>query len=93
MELKGIKESIRPVSDFRKALPQFLKRLKEDRHPLILTQRGRSVAVLIDVDTYEQLEYQSQLRASHARGLQDIERGKVTSHDKVFKAVRSILQK
>jgi antitoxin YefM len=93
MYLDNIKESIRPVSDFRKDLPQFLKKMKEDHHPIILTQRGRSVAVLIDIESYERMEYESQFRASYYRGLRDIEQGRVVSHEKVIKEMRDIIHK
>jgi prevent-host-death family protein len=88
MFLDNIRESIRPVSDFRKDLPQFLKKMKEDHHPIILTQRGRSVAVLVDIESYERMEYQGRLRASIARGLKDAEEGRVTPHEKVMKDIR-----
>ena len=93
MYLDNIKESIRPVSDFRKDLPQFLKKMKEDHSPIILTQRGRSVAVLIDIESYERMEYESQFRASYHRGLRDIEQGRVVPHEQVMKEMSDIIHR
>jgi len=48
---------IKPVSDFRKDSAQILKDLKKNREPILLTQRGRVVAVLIDIETFEKMKY------------------------------------
>ena len=80
-----LRDSIQPISDFRKGSAQILKKLREAHQPIILTQRGRSVAVLLDLDTYERLDYENRLRASYRRGVQDIEQGKTVSHSKVMK--------
>ena len=87
----NIKECIQPVSDFRKSSAQILKKLKENHLPLILTQRGRSVAVMLDIDTYQKLEYESSLKASYFRGLDDIKKGKVVSHEQVTKRIQQKL--
>jgi antitoxin YefM len=84
----SIKQDIRPISDFRKSSAQLLKRLKADHHPIILTQRGRSVAVIIDVDTYERLDYENRFRNSYFEGVRDIEQGHVASHAEVMKQAR-----
>jgi antitoxin YefM len=92
MEL-NIKEQIRPVSDFRKDTAQMLKKLKENHHPIILTQRGRSVAVIVDVDTYESLDYENRLRQAYAEGIRDSEQGRTFPHEKVMKEVRELIKR
>jgi prevent-host-death family protein len=42
-----------PISDLRSKAKEILQRVKEQ--PIILTQRGRARAVLVDFDTYNQL--------------------------------------
>ncbi len=93
MYLNNVKESIRPVSDFRKDLQQFLKKLNEDHHPIILTQRGRSVAVLIDIESYERMDYESRFRASFHRGLKDIKQGRVVPHERAMREIREVIKK
>ena len=83
-----IKEDIQPVSDFRKATARFLKRLATSHNPIILTQRGRSVAVIVDVDTYQRLEYESRFRASYFRGVKDLDQGRSISHRSLVKQLK-----
>jgi len=80
-------QGVKPISDFRKDSARVLKFLQERREPILLTQRGRSVAVLLDVETYERLEYAAGLRASYLRGVEDIKRGRSHPHEEVEKGV------
>ena len=89
----SVKDNIRPISDFRKASAQMIKKLQEQHHPIILTQRGRSVAVILDVDTYERLEYEKSFRDSYFQGVKDAEQGKTTSHREMMKKLRQAIKK
>jgi antitoxin YefM len=89
----NIREHIRPVSDFRRDTAQMLKRLKDSHQPIVLTQRGRSVAVILDVETYERLEYEGRLRASYAEGVRDLDSGKTFPHTEVMKQMNQSLKK
>ncbi len=88
-----IKDNIRPISDFRKDSAAMLKKLKENHHPIVLTQRGRSVAVIIDVDTYERLDYENEFRAAVHEGMEDVKQGRTISHEQVMKAMHERLRK
>lgn len=80
-------DGIKPISDFRKDSARVLKQLRERREPILLTQRGRSVAVLLDVETFERLEYAAGLRSSYQRGVADLDAGRSRPHEAVAKAV------
>ncbi|WP_369431558.1 type II toxin-antitoxin system Phd/YefM family antitoxin, partial [Rhodohalobacter sulfatireducens] len=49
----SISKDIEPLSEFRKKSADFVKRLKKEKQPIILTQHGKSAAVLMDVSEYE----------------------------------------
>lgn len=49
----SISKDIEPLSEFRKKSADFVKRLKKEKKPIILTQHGKSAAVLLDVSEYE----------------------------------------
>lgn len=49
-------EDIRPLSEFRAGVASFVKQIHETRRPMVLTQRGRGVAVLMDVQAFEQMQ-------------------------------------
>jgi prevent-host-death family protein len=46
---------IQPLSEFRANAATFLERVKTQRRPLVLTQHGKSAAVLINVEDYQNL--------------------------------------
>ncbi len=74
---------IRPVSDFRAHASAVLKEVQRSGRPVVLTQHGRSAAVLVDVKTYqdmvEALEVLKDIVASRA----DFAEGRTCSHDEV----------
>ena len=45
-----------PVSDLAKKCGDVLMRLNTESEPILLTRRGRSVAVLVDLDTYAMMD-------------------------------------
>jgi antitoxin YefM len=44
-----------PVTEFRSHTSAVLEQVKRTKRPVILTQHGRSAAILLDVDVYEGL--------------------------------------
>jgi len=55
--MSGLRPSqdVRPVTEFRANASAFLDQLHHTRRPVILTQHGRSAAVLLDVRVYEEM--------------------------------------
>jgi len=80
-----IDADIQPVSDFRAHASAMLKHVRDTGRPLVLTQRGRSAAVLVDVLSYQALlDELDELRDVH-RGLADEEAGRLISHEQAKK--------
>jgi prevent-host-death family protein len=48
-------EDIQPLSEFRANAAALIERVRSTRRPLVLTQRGHSAAVVVDVGEYERL--------------------------------------
>ena len=46
-------EKIIPISDLQSKARQFVEQVNRTREPLIITQRGRAAAILVDCETYE----------------------------------------
>lgn len=86
-------QDVKPISDFRKDSAKVLKRLKETRKPVLLTQHGRSVAVLLDVHEYEDREYDRQFARAIAEGLSAVAEGKTHSHRDVMREAKTLLGK
>ena len=76
----NLHDDIQPVSDFRANTAATLRRLRESGRPLVLTQNGRSAAVLLDVGTYQALLDENDLLRDLQAGLLDAREGRVTAH-------------
>ena len=48
-------QDVRPVTEFRAHASAFLQQLRDTKRAVILTQHGHCVAVLLDVEVYEDL--------------------------------------
>jgi len=48
-------QDVRPVTEFRAHASAFLQQIRDTKRAVILTQHGRSAAVLLDVEVYEDL--------------------------------------
>ena len=46
---------VRPVTEFRAHTSAVLEQVHTTKRPVVLTQNGRSAAVLLDVEVYESL--------------------------------------
>ena len=44
--------NILPISDLRQDAANVLKKLRDNKEPIIITQRGRAAAVIIGVEAY-----------------------------------------
>ena len=85
--------NIIPVSDLRQDAAKLLKKLNKDNEPLIITQRGRAVAVLIGVEAYEKFEYEKELLRLLAKGDREVELGEGYDLDTILAEADSLLAK
>jgi prevent-host-death family protein len=85
-----LENDIQPVSDFRANAATMIKRVRRSRRPLVLTQKGRGAAVLLDLNSYQSLIDELDLLRDIHRGLDDEASGRVVPHEK---ARRRLLQR
>jgi prevent-host-death family protein len=71
---------IRPLSEFRANAAAFVQQVRSTGRPLVLTQHGRSAAVLLNVEDYERLVERAELLDDIATGEQQIDRGEGVEH-------------
>jgi prevent-host-death family protein len=83
--------SIVPITDLRQDAAAVLERVRSQRRPTIITQRGRAAAVLLSVEAYEQAEEERQLVLLLARGDREIAEGKGHDLDKVLAEGEALL--
>ena len=76
--------NILPISDLRQDAAKVLKKLRDNKEPIIITQRGRAAAVIIGVEAYEKSERDKELLRLLARGDKEIEIGEGYDLDSVL---------
>jgi len=80
-EKTRINEDIRPMSEFRTGIASFLKQIHNTKRPLIITQRGKGVAVLIDAGEYEAMQEKIELLQDIQTSIGQIEAGQGIEHE------------
>ena len=64
-------QDIQPLSEFRSRVASYIRQINETRRPLVITQHGKGVAVLLDVAEYEamqeKIELLEELRTAEAQ--------------------------
>ncbi|WP_337842458.1 type II toxin-antitoxin system Phd/YefM family antitoxin [Rheinheimera sp.] len=54
-------QDIHPLSEFRAGAAAFIRQINETRRPLVITQHGKGVAVVLDVVEYEAMREKIEL--------------------------------
>ncbi len=80
---------VQPLSAFRANAAGFLEQVRQTKRPLILTQHGRSAAVILDVDEYEALVEEVELVRDIRKARAEFARGEGFPHDEVIHELRS----
>ncbi|MEQ8162425.1 MAG: type II toxin-antitoxin system Phd/YefM family antitoxin [Smithellaceae bacterium] len=92
MQRLKIDEDIKPLSDVRTGIASFIKQVHNTKRPLIITQHGKGVAVLLDVNEYESMQEKLELLTDIQTSLSQLENGQGIAHEdakeKVLKRIR-----
>jgi prevent-host-death family protein len=89
----SLTNDIEPLSEFRKRSADFVKRLKKDKQPIVLTQHGKRAAVLMDVSEYERFTKKMEMLEDLLEAKQQVEQGKTYSMDEAKKRIENHLSK
>jgi prevent-host-death family protein len=89
----SISKDIEPLSEFRKRSADFIKRLKKEKQPIILTQHGKSAAVLMDVSEYERFTKKLEMLEDLLEAKQQVEQGKTYTMDQARERIEKNLSK
>ncbi len=89
----SIANDIEPLSEFRKKSADFVKRLKKEKQPIVLTQHGKSAAVLMDVSEFERFTKKMEMLEDLLEAKQQVEQGKTYSMDEAKKRIEGHLSK
>lgn len=89
----SISKDIEPLSEFRKKSADFIKRLKEDKQPIILTQHGKSAAVLMDVTEFERFTKKMEMLEDLLEAKQQVDQGNTYSMAEAKERIEKHLSK
>jgi prevent-host-death family protein len=92
MQRLRIDQDIKSLSEVRTGIANFIKQVHDTKRPVIITQHGKSVAVLLDAYEYEALQEKLELLTDVQASLQQLENGKGIPHEEakenVLKRIR-----
>jgi antitoxin YefM len=92
MQRLKIDQDIKPLSQVRTGIANFIKQVHDTKRPVIITQHGKSVAVLLDAYEYEAIQEKLELLTDVQASLNQVENGQGVPHEdakgKVLKRVR-----
>ncbi|MBT4089974.1 MAG: type II toxin-antitoxin system Phd/YefM family antitoxin [Calditrichaeota bacterium] len=92
MERINLNQDIKPLSEFRANATACIKQVHDTKRPIVITQHGKSSAVLMDVHEYEflleKLELLQDIRLAEAQ----ISNDQGIAHDQVKKQILAKLK-
>lgn len=86
-------QDVQPLSAFRANVAGFLDQVRSTKRPLVLTQNGKSAAVVLDVDEYEALVEEIELLRDVRTARAELDRGEGVPHADVVRRLRARLDR
>jgi len=86
-------QDVQPLSAFRQNAAGFLDQIRSTKRPLVLTQHGKSAAVVLDVGHYEALIEEIELLRDIRQAKAELARGEGIPHEDVVAELRERLKR
>jgi len=86
-------EDIRPLSEFRAGAAECIAQVRANKRPLVITQRGKSAAVLLDVEVYEDLMDRLELVEDIREAEAQLARGEGVEHEEARRRLLAGLER
>ena len=93
MQRLKIDQDIRPLSEVRTGIAKFIKQVHDTKRPVIITQHGKGVAVLLDAHEYEAMQEKLELLTDVQISLNQLESGQGINHEDAKEKVLNRIQK
>jgi len=82
-------DDIHPVSEFRSKASGFIAQVHNTKRPLVITQNGKSAAVLLDASVYDSMVEKIEFFEDIESSLKQIDEGKGISHKDARHIIKS----
>lgn len=86
--ITNVQECIKPISYIKTNAADMMNFVNESKEPLIITQNGESRAVLIDVESYQEMKDAFNLMKIIKFSEMDVRAGKTKTAKEVFSTLR-----
>lgn len=83
-----LNQDVRPLTDVRKHLAEMVARVQSTNRPLVLTQHGRAVAVMLSPAEYDEIAYREEFVKAVNQGLAEADAGNLIPHAEAMKELR-----
>ncbi len=86
-----ITKDIQSLTTFRRRSGDFMKRLRRNKRPVVLTVRGKAAAIVQDAEAYQRLldiAAQADAEEGIRQGLDDVAHGRTRPAKDVFDEIR-----
>ncbi|MDA2924217.1 type II toxin-antitoxin system Phd/YefM family antitoxin [Acidobacteria bacterium AH-259-L09] len=84
--------SIEPVTVLKTKSAKLIRKARESRQPIIITQNGTATAVLQDVESFERQRQALLLLKFLAKGDHELREGKAVNHTKATRLLKRKLE-
>jgi prevent-host-death family protein len=82
-----LKKGVFPVSEFRANTSNMIKETKKQHRPTLLTEYGKSSAVLVGSEDYQNLIDRMELNENFIKGLEDYDAGRTLTSKQARKVL------
>jgi prevent-host-death family protein len=93
MQPINLKDDVQPLSAFRSGVSSYIQQVTETKRPLLITQHGKGVAILADVEEFERLQMRLELLEGLYKAESQIDEGRGIPHkdakSKVMKSIKA----
>jgi len=86
-------EDVQPVSAFRSKAAGFLSHVQNTKRPLIITQNGKSAAVLLDVSVYDAMIERMEIMRDIEIANKQFAEGQCIPHAEAHRMLKARLKK
>lgn len=82
MQKIKIDQDIRSMSEVRNAMASYIKQVHHTKRPVVITQHGKGVAVLLSANEFEAMQEKIELLSDVQTSRNQLEKGEGISHQK-----------
>lgn len=84
-----LKNGVIPVSELKSHMKRVLAQVMRTGEPVLVTQKGHSAVVIVDVEAYQKQQRKLALLEEIAKGEREILEGKGIPHSEVVRRISS----